>query len=180
MSLSQEPHVETPTRSHAKAPPADTPSLAELARQALADAGGDVAKATAALSNALIADRDLLRGIVRAAIKSAVQTHVQGAMRQERQAIVRASRIGPDASLRMARFVARSLLDMPLAGGLKLRDANKKQVLEQAEIYRRQGSDMLRKSKWLRAVAKALPDGKTVGEGLSAAKVQQLFEEAQK
>lgn len=158
----------------------DAPSLASLARQALADADGKVDVASAALSRTLLADKALLRSVIEAAVRDAVAGHVRGAMRHDRQAIVRASRIGLDASDRMASFVARSLLDLPLAGGLKLRDANKKQVLEQAEIYMRQGADMLAKGKWLRAVAKALPAGKTVGDGLSEAKVAQLFEEARK
>ncbi len=52
---------------------------------------------------------------------------------------------------------APSLLDFTLAGGLKLGDATRAEVLAHAVRYRKQGEDMSHKGRFLHAVAENLP-----------------------
>ena len=56
------------------------------------------------------------------------------------------------------------VLDFPLAGGLKLRDATKEQVLEAAARYRSQASDHTKKAKWLESIAALVKPNRLVGD----------------
>jgi len=59
------------------------------------------------------------------------------------------------------------LMDFPIFGGGRLRNANKQQLIASAEQFEQRGEDMLAKARWLRAVAAQLKGKRTVGTTLT-------------
>ena len=112
-------------------------SLPSLARAALKDAGGDTDAATASLVERCMTDAVLLRAIIHSAVSTAANYMVEHSMRNERASIYRASRrdeevvtpIRPSNASQalLARAAAENavkrMLDMPLANGAKLGEA---------------------------------------------------------
>ena len=163
--------------------PAKSPSLYDLARRHLDDAGNDVAEATEALVDLLCDDAATLRSVLRPVIEEAARTTVGDAMRAERKAILGSYKSRTDAAGRaavaaLASGITRSLLDFPLAGGVRLRDASRTEVEEQAGLYEAFASDQARKARWLRAVADRMGTARKVADALDEATITELFESA--
>lgn len=161
-------------------------SLTDLARQALEDSDGMVEEATAALMAQVLKDRKLLQAVLQDAVETAATTLVTGAMRKDREAIQNSFRSGATKprieGATMVAVVAesmiRSLLDYPLAGGVRLRDATRDLVERQAEIHGRLADNNKKKAKWFTAIAAAIPEGARVGDVLTEARVDELYTEA--
>ena len=153
-------------------------TLSGLAREELKRADGRIEMAIGALTERLSMDAALLKAIVRDAVSDAINLHVTKAMRQDRAAILDQTTRGKDAVIALANGLTRALLDMPLAGGLPLRDATRAQVLESSERYAATAKDAGHKAKWLQAIAQCVPDGKTVGEVLTDERAADLYRES--
>jgi hypothetical protein len=78
----------------------------------------------------------------------------------------------------LAEAISSCLLDMPLAGGKKLRDAGRAEIMAQIERYEKQAGNMAHKARWLRLVLQSLPEGKLVGKVITEKRALELFEEA--
>ena len=156
-------------------------TLRGLARQALKAAGGDTKLAADALSEQLENDKALFRGIVADAVVIASYIFVEETMRSRRHTIAngahRATRADAEA---LARGIRSSVLDFPLTGGLKLRDATPDQVTEQIERYDAIGRDVTHKSRWLRLIVQSVPRDKKIGDVISDDRAQELWSEASK
>lgn len=157
-------------------------TIYDLARHVLRDHDNDTTKATDALTRRLLKDKALLRSVINRVVRDAVQVHVEAGMRSFRHAIVRGSlydaqrmREGAEA---LARGVARSLLDFPLANGLKLGDATHEEVMEQAQRYASISADTGRKSRWLVLVGQSVPEGRRVRDVVSNGHAIELWQEA--
>ncbi len=106
--------------------------------------------------------------------REAAKHAISGAIRSERRAIW-SRPAGPDARVgALANAVRRSLLDFRLPGGLPLRLATAAEIAEAAETYRKRAEDEAGKSRWLRRVEAALPDGKRVGDVMDDAALEKL------
>lgn len=163
---------------------AKPPSLSDLARAELQRAEGDTEKATTNLVVRLHRDRELLRLVIEDAISIAVSSCVEGTMRGKRAALIRtsteprSSEEGQAAATAHVHFLTTSLLDFPLANGLKLREATREQVEIQANRYELFANDTARKARWLFIVAQFTPAGKRVGDVISDERALELWRNA--
>jgi len=161
-------------------------SLLSLAKQYLTLNDGNTENAIDDLCSALMKDNRLLREITEEAINEAVRNYVTMHHRQERSSIIagreikNVSNINVNGSLeRLVTFHHRLLLDFPLAKGLKLRNATRPDILEQADIYAKTEKDAGKKRRWLTSIAYCLKNDKqTVGKVITEEKAKELLEEA--
>lgn len=175
---------ETPRRGENE--PAVSVTLSALARESLARCDGDTVAAAEHVTEALGKDRSLWRAIAGEVVSSAAETAVQARHRSERASIVRgmqrAPADDPGAGRRRVEALAsvqmRCSLDFPLKGGVKLRDATRDEVIDQAMLYEKSASDMGIKARWLYMVANRVPDGVSIGSVLSADIVESMYKDA--
>jgi hypothetical protein len=156
-----------------QAPPQAT--LHSLAREELKRHDNDTQKAADALVRRLHRNHPLLRAVIEHAIQTAVDTCVEHSMRGQRATILRSAEQGRTAAVAQGTFMARVLLDFPLANGRRLRDATREEVEEQAERYEHLADDMGRKARWLSAVAHLTPAGERVGKVISNERALELW-----
>lgn len=166
-------------------PSSESVTLSALARDSLARCDGDTDAASEAMIETLSNDRGLWRTIASEAVSSASREAVQAQHRAERKSIVRAMQMPPqDAEAGRRRVAAlaevnmRCGLDFPLKGGVKLRDATRDEVMEQAQLYDRAANDMTIKARWLYLIANRVPEGVSVGSVLSSDAVETMYREA--
>ena len=157
-------------------------SLGSLAKDYLEEYDGDIVAARNALYDELDNNKFLLSLVAEQAIAEAVRNYVSLAHRRERSAII--TSIAP-RKLNIAAAVddlkethRRMILDFPLAGGVKLREATKEQVVSQAEMYRKTEKNAARNRIWLEKIANVLKPGQIVGNFITEAKATKLFEES--
>jgi hypothetical protein len=157
------------------------PNLHHLAKIALQECDGDTAKAAKRLLRKLKSNKALLAAITEQAVTEASKAFVSHKMRDYRAQVVHlAVNNTRDDVIALSRGIANSLLEFPLAGGKKLRDASSEEVAIQANRYEQIADDTGHKARWLRLVAQSVPHGKTVGESVSEERVNELFLEARK
>lgn len=154
-------------------------TLGQLARDYLSKHDGQTDAAVEALTKALLRDKPLLRSIIKAALHDAVSYRVEASLRTDRRQIMRTAGQSRDGVIALANGLSRALLDMPLANGLRLREASRTQVLEQASRYDGLAKDMGRKARWLELIGQSIPDGKTVGDVMDDARAAELWMEVQ-
>lgn len=163
---------------------AETPTLNAIAREALTDNDGSVDYAVTEVLARLNRNPRAYVEAIEEALESGVRNAVEREMRATRSKIFYgappASKINFTSAVQMLAETNRQmLLDFPLAGGVRLRDATRDQVLTQAEMYRATESDARRKRRWLEAIAGLVSDGQTVGDAVSEDKARYLLEEEQ-
>lgn len=156
----------------------EKPTLRTIARGALIKCGGDANRATKAVVMMLKRDKALLQSIVSEAIQIAAYEATQGAVRHLRQSTILSASEGRARVSALAGGISSSMLDFPLANGLRLGDATADQVFAQVHRYEEAGADMMRKARWLRLIAQSIPPGKTVGAIISDARANELWKEA--
>ncbi len=163
---------------NAKAHP-HAPRLPDMARDALNRNGGSVNAAVADLVALLQQDVATLRAVIHDAVTDAVTYRVQHEIRNRRSAIVaQQSRPEPRGQVvALAAGITASLLDMPLAGGTKLRDADRDAVLDQSRRYEAISSDTGRKARWLALIGQSVPPGRKVGEIITERRAADLWTE---
>lgn len=157
-------------------------TLGSLVRDALDDVDGNAEKAENRVVSLLKNDAKLLRKIVQAVIRLAVFNRTQQIVRNQRQNIIRhvttANRQPSRGNvIALAQGIRACLLDMPLAGGGRLRDSTREVVLAQVDRYEKQAGDMSHKARWLRLIAQSIPAGKLVGDVVSEERAVELFEQ---
>lgn len=154
------------------------PTLESLAREEMDRADGDYEKACIALCARLRRDAPLLKSIVAHIMERLVKSAFRHLDRQERERIVRSANMSSAERMAvLAGGMTAALLDFPLRKGIKLRDATREQVMDQAEFYGSAGADMLHKHRWLTTLAQALPADKCVGEVITEDRAVELWQE---
>lgn len=157
-------------------------TLSSLAREHLAKNGNDTEKAVKTLMARLRKDAGLLRALIEAALRSAIQYQVEHSMRSKRAAIIRAAGANPGPGragvIALAQGIAASYLDMPLANGRRLRDATRDEVTAQSDRYGAASRDMGHKSRFLRLIAQSVPGNRKVGEVITDARAAELWARA--
>jgi hypothetical protein len=159
-------------------------TLESLARDSLNRFDGDVDRAVNYLNN-LLKDEELRQTIVEAAIAEACKTFVSKVHRDQREAIKSnivsiSSRIAQGAILSVKDNVEQ-LYAYPLMRGVKLGDATRVEVKEQAEFHGKTAKDAVQKHAWFESIVKRMPDDKVhVRDVLSSEDLFALYEEARK
>jgi hypothetical protein len=158
--------------------------IAEAARRAVQEGGGDPRSATDILEAAVRKDQRLRDAIMAPLVRQACYTVVGAEIRRTRSTVwnstpkERVERLGQSQTQRVIQLAAGTLLMFPLPGGVKLGEATRVQLTEAAAFYGRQASDMSAKARWLRLVADRVPEGKTAGQVLDDEQLRQLQAEA--
>lgn len=159
----------------------EIPTLYALARETLRAVDNDADQAEELLFERISSDAKLLRALVQHAVKTSVNVSVAVVLGNQRAAAfgsvanIERAKAGAKA---LAGVISSSLLDMPLADGTRLRDATAFEINETAERWEKVSNTMAHRARFLRAVAKAVPAGKRVGDVLTEAKASQLFTKA--
>lgn len=157
-----------------------TLTFAEIARQHLRDADGDTRMAADRLSARLRDDDELRLAIVDDAVTAFAEDAVEDQMRADRRAIWAGRTTNAKTSVSdLASGLMHSLLDFPLRNGKRLRDADREEVLEQANSYLVSARDMALKGRWLIMISERVEAGRTVGECVSEADAVALRDKAQ-
>jgi hypothetical protein len=158
--------------------------IAEAARRAVKEGGGDPRSATDILEAAVRKDQRLRDAIMAPLVRQACYSVVSAEIRRERSTVwnstpkERVERIGRSQTQRVIQLAAGTLLMFPLPGGVKLGEATRVQIAEAATFYGRQASDMSDKARWLRLVAERVPEGKTAGQVFTDQALRDLQAEA--
>lgn len=166
-------HKERPAAVNSPAP-----TLADLARKALEDAGGNVVEASALLEDMARKNMKIWKSITESLLSTACYSVVSAQVRQMRSVIWNAPNY--DKGGNGARVVTHGagLLDIPLPGGMKLRDATGQEVLAAADFYQRQASQMTIMANWLAKIAQKVGRRtKPVGALFTEEDLQQLKDE---
>lgn len=158
-------------------------TIHDIAREFLVDAGGLTSVAIERLQRLIQEDEVLRVSIAADAIMAFAAMNVQKEMRADRAAIwANASKPGdttkPKTSIAaLANGLRDSLMNFPLSGGIRLKDATREQVEDQARLYAAASRDMGLKARWLTAIAQRVQPGQRVAEVLSEADVTALHGE---
>lgn len=134
----------------------ETATIYDLALDSLEAEGGDVKAAAKRLADRLIADAELLNSVLVDVVEMAVSKAVDSKNTHLRSKIWRQSNNGPAQIVALANGIFNSLYDFPLAGGVKLGDATKDQVMAQANSYGTVIQDISVKRRFMLAVAEKL------------------------
>ena len=162
----------------ASPPQTATVTLSTLAREALRASDGDVSFAIDSLTARLMSDPKTLRAILATVVRDAVGDHIGHAHRNNRASIIQVATSRRASVFALAGGITAALLDMPLAGGLRLRNADRHAVVAQAERYETFSRDTGHKARWLRSIAPLVPAGSVVGDVLDETRVLSLWQEA--
>jgi hypothetical protein len=166
---------------NAQTPAIEAPvSIRALARETLRECDGKTKDAIDLLTKKLASDKRLMREVVADAVVIASTELIEGAMRHTREAVTYSASQARAGVVALANGIKFAILDFPLAGGVKLRDATPAQVKEQIDRYDAIGRDVLHKARWLRLVAKATGHNQRVGDALDDDRAQHLWNEASK
>lgn len=157
-------------------------TLYGLARSHLDDADGNLSVAIDSLTELLLRDRKLLKLLIEQVCREAIRSYTRVAQGNTRFAIIQsissAARRAQGEALNRATM--KLLLDYPLGGGKKLRDATRAEIIHSADVYEKIAQTNGQRAKWLRLIAQSVPDGKCVGDVISEDRAKELFEESAK
>lgn len=174
--------------------PTDEFTLPSMARAALKEAGGNTEAATAALVQRCMTDAGVLRAIISDAVSTAANYYVEYTMRNERASIYRASRREEDVvtpirpsnapaaaiAKAAAENAVKRMLDMPLANGAKLGEAERDAVLYQAHIHASPVKAHAARARFFTSIAQGLIEGKRVKDVFSEKRLRDLHASAEK
>lgn len=163
--------------------PQEKDLVAEAARKALADAGGDVRVATRAMEAVVRANRRLRDDLTEPLLSNACYAAVTAQCRVERRKVWTppAERLVANrttGSHRVVQLATGTLLMFPLPGGKKLGEATRDEIAEAAQFYETQASDMSVKARWLRLVAQSVPGDQKAADVLTDRRLRELQEAA--
>lgn len=153
------------------------PTLSTLVREELRRSDDLIAPAVEALVAMLRGNRALLATVVEAAVRDAVEYRTQHAMRTDRARIIHQVKAAQQRGnvIALANGIAASILDMPLAGGVRLRDCSRELVQREATRFGRLADDCGHKARFLARIAQSVPEGKAVGDVVSDARALELW-----
>jgi hypothetical protein len=157
-----------------------TASIYDLALECLEAEGGDVREAAKRLGVRLMEDEHLRASVLEDLVQIAVSRAVDSKTSDARRRIWRQSADGPAQVVALANGIFNSLYDFPLAGGVKLGDATKDQVLAQANAYGTVIADIQVKRRFMQAIAGKLKVGDRVRDVMTEDQLRSLKSEALK
>lgn len=138
------------------------------------DNNPNVIEAAKALEQAAKADNELREYLLSPYLSKACYDAVRKCSQSERKIIWTAPNYTKSGNGHRVKEHAISLLDFPLPNGMRIRFANKQDVLDASDFYDKQAADMRAKQKWLSRVADKLEGKRTVGQTFSAEQLEAL------
>jgi hypothetical protein len=159
----------------------ESDSVSACARLALAEASGDVGKATIILLERVRKDKALRHELLEPLVEYACHQAVSRELRSNR-----ANVWSPPSARTLERMshadrvtalAAGTLLMFPLPGGKRLGEAVRDEISQAAVFYDRLATDTSHKARWLRLVAQSIPSGKTVRDTLTDDRLRELQKE---
>jgi hypothetical protein len=159
-------------------------TVSSVAADCLAQADGNVLKATDLFVQVTASDHLLYRELMDPLHRSACYAAVTSCCRTERGVIWNAPQPSVDERrgqvIALAKATENSLMNFPLPGGLRLGDAGRQSVLKAAEFYGKQSRDMGAKAIWLQLVAQSVTGTRTVRQCLTDDRLVELRTEAER
>lgn len=156
-------------------------TLRQVALDALESTDWLVPDAVAALVKQIQKSRPLRDQLTAPLLERACTDYVEELHRHHRADVWSAATpAGKDNPGRIHALAAGNLLTFRLAGGLPVANADRDDLRENSNRYLKQGRTMLHIGRWLRLTAEKVPEGKTVGQVLSAEDLQALKEKAER
>ena len=116
-------------------------TLYSIARECLDEVGGNVSKAVDRFVATLRERPHLMKELAAEIVLTVAKAATERAHQAARKAVVD-PRHGKRQAETLAKVINDALLDFPLAGGIKLRDATRLEVEDQARHYEKQGATM--------------------------------------
>lgn len=164
--------MNAPALATSMAPESQETTVAKLARSVMARCGNDVYRAARELEKIARTDPPTWQGITEPLLATACYAAVREVCHEqrrkgERSAIYLTSNY--DKGGNGSRVIAHgeSLMDWPLPGGMRLRDAKADDLTRAAAFYAAQASTMAHTGRWLCAIAEKIGK-KSVGKALDA------------
>ncbi|MGF3026945.1 hypothetical protein ACQVP2_29525 [Methylobacterium aquaticum] len=162
--------------------------IAEAARAAYEDAGGDMREAARRLEGNVRRSRALRDELTDPLISAACWDAIRQQCRSNRSRIwhtpvsvapsrpqLPAQTSAPKAdAARVIQLAAGNLMLFPLPGGRPLGQATRQEIAAAAEFYATQAADMGVKARWLALVAEAVPEGRQAGQVLNETRLREL------
>jgi len=166
-------------------PKHDRDVIAEAAKAAYDNAGGDLKKSVVGLEAMVRKDRGLRDALTEPLIAQACYDAVRRACHTDRKSVwkeptERLVKGRTTGSARVVHLAAGNLMMFPLPGGKKLGEATRGEIGEAATFYEKQAGDMTVKARWLRLVAQSIPSGKTARDALTDKRLRELQVEAKR
>ena len=126
----------------------------ELAQEAMEQVGGDVIAAAKILERKARADTDVWIAVTQTLIATACYDACRAVCRSERRQIwVQENYSKSGNGERVKSHGHKTMLDWPLPGGMKLRDAKKADLVQASGFYQKQARSMESIARWLDAIA---------------------------
>jgi hypothetical protein len=148
----------------------------EAAQLAMERADNEVQAATAILEDMACNDPDLYNALLSPFLNVAAYEACRALCRQQRQKIWTAPNYDQGGNGHRVLDHAMSLMDFPLPGGKRLRDATKADLEEASSFFAKQAADMSHKARWLSAIASKVKGKKTVADVFDADSLAKLRE----
>ncbi len=150
--------------------------VSELAQQALSEANGDAAKATAILEEHAKRDVNLANELVMPLLRQACYDAIRAVCRSERRNIWTAPNYTKGGNGQRVTQLASRLMDFPLPGGLPLAKATRQDLEHAVDFYGKQAQRMAQIREWLHKVAERVDGRKMVKSCLTEQQLAELRE----
>jgi len=157
----------------------DKISVADYAQRAIKEKE-QVTDAAKLLEEWAHQDAELKAALLEPLLKQACYQAVTRACRVFRRKVWTAPNYTKSGNGQRVVALANSLMDFPLPGGVRLRDATKKQIEEAAGYYGRQARQMAVITAWLQRIYSRLDHGSPVAEQLTEEQLVALREQVEK
>lgn len=154
--------------------------ISDIAAAAIEKAHGDTIKAAAIMEREVSANEAKYRALMDPLLAAACYSAVSSVQRCNRAEIWTAPNYtaGGNGS-RVHALASGNLLLFPLPGGKALGEATKDEVIEAADFYGKQATDMTVKARWLSRIGEKLTGKKTVAKVFTEESLRQLQAEVQ-
>lgn len=155
-------------------------STRDAAKTAFEQAKGDVTKACALLRKWINRESNLYEMLVEPLIDRAIENQINHLVRERRRCFNNAAqsneRNNTSGLLSMASSNVRDWFDYPLAGGKKLGDATKADLLRETNYYDKSAKTQAHIARWLKRLSKKLSATDNVRDIFNSDSIEKLFE----
>jgi len=145
----------------------------ELAQQVMEDSDGDVLAATERLEKMARKDVEIWQALTDGLLRTACYDACRAVCRADRRQIWYSPGYDAGGNGDRVKTHSASLMDWPLPGGKKLRDATREDLIEASDFYLRQAAQMRGVADFLFAISERVKR-KTVGNTLSESDLRAL------
>lgn len=158
-------------------------TITEIAYEALEAASGDLAKATDIMMRRLKGDKELYTKLLEPLICRACYEALRSVVQSKRESVVYGANMDVEQAERVAALAhanERMLTLFPLPKyGKSLGQATRMEIQGAAEFYFAQGTEMVRRARFLTQVAKAVSGDKIAAKCVTEQQLRKLWEQTE-